>query len=101
MAAEAPITAKKEAYSGLAPEDMAARAGPDQGAARVGERVGGGKAENSAAAPVLGGQCSATKWRVSGRGRRSRDGGAGRAAAGPGARKVRPGGSGGGARAAP
>lgn len=42
MAAEAPITAKKEAYSGLPPEDMAARAGPGRGAARVGAREGGG-----------------------------------------------------------
>lgn len=44
MAAEAPITAKKEAYSGLALEDMAARAGPGRGEAPLGpgEREGGG-----------------------------------------------------------
>lgn len=29
----------------------------------MGAREGGGKAESSAAASVLGGQCSATKWR--------------------------------------
>lgn len=41
MAAEAPITAKKEAYSGVLPEDMAAGpGGPERGTERAGRERG-------------------------------------------------------------
>lgn len=49
MAAEAPITAKKEAYSGVLPEDMAAGpGGPERGTERAGRERGSAAAPSSA-----------------------------------------------------
>lgn len=94
MADEAPITAKKEAYSGLALEDMAARAGPGLGAAGSGSakgRGGGGRLRRGAGPPqaALSYKMAEAKRARAGREGGRRGGGRLRAAEGRGAGRGR------------